>query len=423
MPRSGGDEGEEDVSLAGNLSTMKITHLLRWLQEDGKTGVLTVEHGKIAKKITFSRGRVVACSSQEPREFLGHYLVSQGKIGEQTLSNALSLQEKDPKPLGRTLVEMGALSPKDLKSHLSSQAEEILISLFEWENAVFCYQDREVRDEEIPFGVDLRVDNVLLKGGKRIVEIRRIRTVFNDPGIVLRRTSKKLPREISENRMASRIYELINGERTVAEILLHAHASEFLVTKFLYELHRSRLVEIEKIRQAPSDAGSAPSAARPSGPIPVLFAPSTSSSTSSAVATAPVSPAVSGTPLDEDLKVASNLMSRGEYDAALDILNDVYKAHQENESLKKLLLEAEASFVESTYRDSLPRSGVPRLLRPLKELEAEHISSQEFFMLSRIDGSWDIKSIIQISPIREVDALRTLKRMQEKGFIGLGQSE
>ena len=38
--------------------------------------------------------------------------------------------------------------------------------------------------------------------------------------------------------VAGRIYESIDGERTLAEILLHAHASEFLVLKLLFRLHQ-----------------------------------------------------------------------------------------------------------------------------------------------------------------------------------------
>jgi hypothetical protein len=52
-------------------------------------------------------------------------------------------------------------------------------------------------------------------------------------------------------------------------------------------------------------------------------------------------------------------------------------------------------------------------------LTAERLSPSEFFLLSRIDGTWDVKSIIQITPLREVDALRALKRMREKGLIEL----
>jgi hypothetical protein len=52
-------------------------------------------------------------------------------------------------------------------------------------------------------------------------------------------------------------------------------------------------------------------------------------------------------------------------------------------------------------------------------LESEKLSPSEFFLLSRMDGSWDVKSIIQIAPLREADALRTLKRMRENGVIEL----
>ena len=47
------------------------------------------------------------------------------------------------------------------------------------------------------------------------------------------------------------------------------------------------------------------------------------------------------------------------------------------------------------------------------------LTPQEYFMLSRIDGTWNVKAVIQVAPIQEVEALRTLKRMREKGIIEL----
>jgi hypothetical protein len=63
------------------------------------------------------------------------------------------------------------------------------------------------------------------------------------------------------------------------------------------------------------------------------------------------------------------------------------------------------------------------LARRVETLTTEHLSPAEFFLLSRIDGSWDVKSIIQITPLREVDVLRTLKKMREKGVIDLKDPE
>jgi hypothetical protein len=215
--------------------------------------------------------------------------------------------------------------------------------------------------------------------------------------------------------MARRIFESIDGERTVADILLHAHGSEYLVTKFLFELHRAGCVVIVGVRPvlAPlpppepvlepiPDAAAAPSRAAAPGPVP---------------ASPPPAPALVAE--EGDLEVARRLLNRGEFEAALEILDRAYKAQQGDEALRRLLAEAEATFVEKAYRHYLPPHKIVSLSKQPDELAASRLSPPEFFLLSRIDGTWDVRSIIQITPLREVDVLRTLKRMRENGVIEL----
>jgi len=439
------------MPLVGTLSTMSISDLLQWLGNSAGTGVLTLERNKVSKRFIFRDGRIIACSTDEPSELLGHFLVSRGKISEETLRMALGRQEQSGGHLGAILVEMGALTRKDLTRLLSAKTEETIFSLFDIEDAVFRFEDSDVTHENVSFPVDLQVEDILLRGLQRFDELRQIRTVFNDPGIVLRRTEQSPSEGIRQNRMARTIYEAINGERTVAEILLHAHASEFLVTKFLFELYRNGFAEIAKTREVsgPSPAPvPIPEISVPSAPELVPSAPSSPSHSAAAVepalaevdtlvfeeldeeiapvqapsapaSAAPVAKPVVEVSLDSDLEVAGNLMSRGEYDAALEILNVSYTAHPGDETLGRLLAEAEACFLEKAYRHHVPTAKIPVLLRPPEELAQEQISPEEYFLLSRIDGIWDVKSIIQVSPIREVDVVRTLKRMREKGFIEL----
>jgi hypothetical protein len=88
--------------------------------------------------------------------------------------------------------------------------------------------------------------------------------------------------------------------------------------------------------------------------------------------------------------------------------------------LRRLAAEAEAAFIDRAYRHWLPQHKVPVLTRPAEELAVEaRLTPAEFFLLSRIDGLWDIRSIIQVAPLREADALRTLKRLRELGMIEL----
>jgi hypothetical protein len=112
-------------------------------------------------------------------------------------------------------------------------------------------------------------------------------------------------------------------------------------------------------------------------------------------------------------------MDRGDFDAALDLLDRRYRAEPGSEALRRLLAEAELAFVEKAYRHYLPAEKILVLERPVEELTGEALSPAEFFLLSRIDGTWNVKSIVQITPLREVEALRTLKRMRERGILGL----
>ena len=119
------------------------------------------------------------------------------------------------------------------------------------------------------------------------------------------------------------------------------------------------------------------------------------------------------------LILARQFMADGEFDAALEILDQIYRKNPNNESLRRLTQEAEVAFMEKARKYYMPEEKIPVLTRPVSELETEDLSPQEFFLLSRIDGSWDVRSIIQIAPIRDVEALRVLKKMRENGVIEL----
>ena len=56
-------------------------------------------------------------------------------------------------------------------------------------------------------------------------------------------------------------------------------------------------------------------------------------------------------------------------------------------------------------------------LLEMVESTSKQIDPQEGFVLSRINGSWDIQSILSICPFREADCLRMIKKLMERGVI------
>lgn len=441
------------MPLYGTLTTMPLPDLLQCLCNARVTGTLRVERDRVSKSIRLHKGMIVGCSSDDPAQRIGHFLLSRGQITEEQLREALQLQEVSGRHLGTLLVELGALSQEQLSVNLEAQAEETIHSLFDWDDAVFRFQESE-NDPASAFPVSLRVEDVLLRGLQRYDEMRQIREVFNDPGIVLETTEKEPPTVVTENRMGRKLWELVDGERTVAEILLQVHGSEYVVTKFLFELHRSGLVRIACVKPIATHPGVSEKAGAKeasaeeqqfedllTGLDPDIDLPAvapveqedrTAKTTESAVGEVPVdSPADAketdrvsvedseSHPLEHDLAKARRFMIDSEFEKALDVLDRLCREQPGDESLRRLTAEAEAAFIEKAYRHYLPPSKILSLTRTMDGLKTENLSPSEFFLLSRIDGTWDIRSIIQIAPLRESETLRTLKRLRENGLIEL----
>ena len=168
---------------------MALPDLLQWLATAGKTGALRIERNRITKVICMKAGRIIGCSSDDPPNRLGQYLLSRDRISADQLRQALASQAETGQHLGRILVEMGALAAEDLTGHLESKAEETIYSIFDWSDAVFRFHD-DAEPEDGMFPVELRVEDVLLRGLQRFDEMARIRQVLHDPAVILRYTNR-----------------------------------------------------------------------------------------------------------------------------------------------------------------------------------------------------------------------------------------
>ena len=62
---------------------------------------------------------------------------------------------------------------------------------------------------------------------------------------------------------------------------------------------------------------------------------------------------------------------------------------------------------------------MPKVSKPLEEITQMNFSPNEGFILSRINGQWDIGSLIKISPIRETDAMLIFHKLWRDGIIAL----
>jgi hypothetical protein len=375
--------------LEGSLLTMSLPDLLQWASRGQKTGTLLVRDERVAKKIHFLAGLIIGSSSTDPGDYLGQVLLSEGLISEEQLRAAMELQARTKIMLGRLLVQRGVVTEERVAAVLRHKAEETIYSLFLWTDGTFEFHEGELPPSE-QVRIKVQVEEVLLEGMRRYDTSRKIREVLPDNDVVIAKTAVPLPADIAGKAFPSRIYGLVDARRTLADIVLEAHSSEFNVCQVLYILVQRGYAAVA--------AGARPAAAP---------APGTAAAAAPPPEIAPV------------LEAARACMTRGEAEEALALIDAAHEAGVRSADLVALAQEAEGYFVERAYRHYLPPGKIPVLKRPLESLLDEALSPAEMFLVSRVNGAWDLRSIVSISPLREVEALRALKRLRERGVIDL----
>jgi hypothetical protein len=376
------------MSLSGALSTMGLADLLQWAASAQKTGRFDFRRATTAKELYIQDGTIVGAASNEPTEMLGHVLVARGKLNEEQLRAGLLARRDGSEFIGQVLVRLGFVAKDDLLRALAERTEEIVYSLFEWEDADFLFEPGARPGPKVVL-ISLPVDHVLLRGVHRHDEMQRIREIFPDGRVVLARTAALAPREIADHPLARRILESLDGRRTMDEIAFGLHASPFPVKKFLYEAFRANLVTIVSLEgpSLPLVTGDAPDAE------------------------------LAGLTGAARVAAARERLARGDAEAALTLLGDLSVQHDGEAA--EVRREAEGLFLGRVYAEEFPAEAIPSLARPLEELVSEPLRPEEFFLLSRLDGHWSVSDIVEIAPMREVETIRVLRRLVRRGVVRL----
>jgi len=401
------------MPLYGDLRTLSLEDLLRWAAANQKTGVLEVGRNAIYKWVEFRKGWVGSCSSNEPSSLLGQFLLSRGKINESQLQNLLTLRKATRKRLGLLLVEMNVLTRNELANEIAAKAQETIHSLFDWEDAFFRFDEGATLDPD-QIEVNLSVDEMIVEGKKRAEELREIRKVFESSGAVLTRSGNDAPAELLERPSTRRIIDAIDGQRTIAEILVYARLSQFRVLQLLYRLYGRGLLHIRETRPVPPETESLLEIP-PRRPVEDRPWARTDGEIERGDAEGQLD-------LDVVIEKALQMIERMEFEGAVQLLRGVCRDHA-NDYAHRLLSKAESGFLSSFKEDETFVSQVPVLLKDRRESLAEDVRPADSFLLTMIDGTTDVQSILWLTPLREIEVLTALQRMTDSGVIGLRPPE
>ena len=217
--------------LRGQLSQLPLPEILEHLRTSLATGILSLVSGGARKALYVKDGRAVFASSNLPNDRLGEILIRDGKITVEEYEASIRAIHKG-KRQGKALVEMGALSPKDLWEGVQFQVKEIVYSIFQWDEGIFHFEESTLPEKE-RITVDLDLTELTLVGIRRVdASGEAIQGRYPEGMLVLERGSDP-PANLLES-YEGHVLSLLDGDRSVLEICKESEIGDNETLKVLY---------------------------------------------------------------------------------------------------------------------------------------------------------------------------------------------
>jgi hypothetical protein len=361
---------------------MPFADLLQWVSQSRKTGTLSVEGEPHNKKIYFRDGLIAAASSENPKEFLGYYLVGWGLLGDEELQELLDMQEHHGTLLGELLVIIGRLSREDLQHILQVKTEETIYELFLWQKGDFRFLENILPAKKFQ-PLNLPVEMIVLEGVRRKDEWARCTEHIPDetwiPKVVHAVDVEQLG-EIELN-----ILREINDQNSIERIALANRLAFFHVLMFVYQGMTHGLFEV---RPPGDEIVSIPGFAK--GSWMTL------------------------------IHQVEEMMGEGDLLAAFQRLGEIRDKYATEPEVTEQAESIQQKLEDAARELKLTDSAVLALAIPSSELTSLTCSPQEGFLLSRINGSYSLGEILKMIPGSELENKLLLNDLMQRGVVRHG---
>jgi hypothetical protein len=365
------------MSVRGSVKTMSLEDVLAWLDRRKLSGALSATRGPLTRRLQVASGALTAASSTNPVEYLGQILLNRGLLTEDRLNAVHGALAARGQSLGTALVADGLVDAEILRDAIAEKIRESVFDLLAWPDGSFEFDPTARTTAGTEIEVALPLADCLTEGASRAVEWRALRDVIPRDDVRFFVVDASLATDDREHQLIAGVQRGL----TAADLMLEHHSLPYGIVRDLAELVGRGAVRVDRR---------------------VTLRPGTGQMTPAAL-----------------MQAAEGRARGGDKLGALKLARRALDAAPEDEQLKKGYASVERTVFAELSRAMLTQFRVPRLLRSSEELQAMDLSSEERYFVGRIDGRWDLLSLLRVAPLRELDSLLTLQGMASRGLIAL----
>ncbi len=247
------------VAMRGNLGMVPVPEIFQLLKFQAHTGILHMARGDAHLEVFVREGAVIFSKAINVDEefLLGRFLIGVGAITARDLEMFLESRKGTSRLLGEQLVKLGHVTQEQLNQALARQTEELMYEAIRWGEGEFAfYVTENLPVETREANLRLSIDQILMEGFRRVDEWGLIEKEIRDFNTVLApsRDSTGVIKQIELQPDEEKILILVDGRRTIKDIIRTSRRSSFYVCKILYRLLSSRIVRKRSAVNPPREA-------------------------------------------------------------------------------------------------------------------------------------------------------------------------
>jgi curved DNA-binding protein CbpA len=241
-------------SISGRLKNFPVADILIDLQRSAKNGMLVLSNGPATKKIYIRTGDIVYATSNAAEDGLTETVLRAGKITSDQHRQVHDSSQKKGKTHAAILVELGYLKPEDIIWSVKRQVEEIIFSIFRWEDGSFSFFESPRLSDKV-ITLKLSTANIIYRGVKSIHNIASVTNALPPLNTVLRYSTDPMDlfQELSIDAADNSILSLVNGKCTLKEILSLSSLDDFQTMVTIYALLSTRILQISMQKSDQAD--------------------------------------------------------------------------------------------------------------------------------------------------------------------------
>ncbi|MEP6493035.1 MAG: DUF4388 domain-containing protein [bacterium] len=250
------------MPIEGPLRELGIHDVFQLLDLSRKTGMLRVssELREDEGVVFFDGGRVVAASIRSKAMPTEMALLQAGRVTAADLEKARARKKngRASHDIVQLLVELGALTQRELERQLRLQIESVVFDLMSWREGFFSFEERSRDEMPTDTRITVSTESLLMEGARRIDEWSRIADIVPNLAVIPELAPVEVDREGAMLDLLPhewQVLTMIDGDRDLRVIAAALSRDEFEVAKIAYGLATTGIIGIRSPARVTPETG------------------------------------------------------------------------------------------------------------------------------------------------------------------------